>query len=245
MSKALDNKPLIEYLIETYRKNEKLWNPQHPGYKYNAHRNIFNELSQPLLNDMKYSLTGEEIFGIINQLRGRYRRELKKFEIRKGKHKTRLWYFDKMAFLRPIIEEKRKERVNKEKQEDTVKETDLTQRQMLSFLLELYRGKECLWDIKNSDYLLCNKEEIFEEIAEELKEKLNVNLKANECINEIQKLRIRYRKELRVLHKLKCLYIPKLWCFDEMEFLREQMEEKINKNLKKVRNFKIFINWNT
>ncbi|KAM7342103.1 regular [Cochliomyia hominivorax] len=243
MSKALDNKPLIEYLLEIYRKNEKLWNPQHPDYKYNAHRSIFNELTQPLLRHMKHSLTGEEIFGIITHLRGRYRRELKKFETRKGKHKTRLWYFEKIDFLRAVIEEKRKERCSgKDKKINTnlsANNDELTQRQILSGLLDIYRQHEAVWNPKHKDYEASNKGELFENIAEELRKRFNINLTVKECENEIQKLRIRYRKELRVFYKLKGLYLPKLWCFDEMEFLRSQMEEKINKNLKKTSNHTI------
>lgn len=236
MRKALNNKDLIKYLLEAYRKNEKLWNPKNTSYKYNAHRTIYNELSQPLLHDMKYSLTGDEIFGIIYELRARYRRELKKIEARKGKHKTRLWYFQKMEFLREIIEEKRKER-NKEKDLKKIfnkHDNDLTNRQILSYLLDFYRQYEMLWNPNHMDYDSCNKMEICQEIAEQLKYKLQIDMTDKECFNEIQKLRIRYRKELIFLHKLKGLYLPKLWCFDEMEFLKPVFEEKIAKNLKKV-----------
>ncbi|XP_046810957.1 uncharacterized protein LOC111683645 [Lucilia cuprina] len=233
MLKALNNKDLIVYLLDVYRKNEKLWNPKHKDYKYNAHRNVYSELSQPLLREMKYSLTGEEIFGIIYELRGRYRRELHKFEARKGKHKTRLWYFDKMDFLRQTIEEKRKER-NKNKDNEVENSKELTNRQILSSLLNLYRQYESLWNPHDMEYDICNKTKLFEEISEQLKENIKVIMTPEECKNEIQKLCIRYRKELRLLYKLKGLYLPKLWCFDEMDFLRNEMEEKIIKNLRKV-----------
>ena len=237
MRKALNNRELITYLLEAYRKNEKLWNPQHSSYKYNAHRTVYNELSQPLLNDMKYSLTGVEIFGIINQLRGRYRRELTKFEKRKGKHKTRLWYFEKMNFLRKIIEEKRNERKRGKMDENKTKDNtdkDSNNREILSNLLDLYRHCECLWNPKDMEYDTCNKMELYEDIAEKLFKKFNIKWTHKDCINEIQKLLIRYRKELRIFYKLKGLYIPKLWCFDEMEFLRPLIADKITKNLKKV-----------
>lgn len=220
--------------MEAYRRNEKLWNPKHPAYKYNARRTIYNELSKPLLHDMKYSLTGNEIFSVINELRGRYRRELSKFQTRKGKHKTRLWYFDKMEFLRKIIEEKRKERL-KDNSNTDILNNDFTNRQVLSYLITLYRNKECLWNPKDLEYELCDTTKIYEDITLQLQDKLKITFTPKDCLNEIQKLRIRYRKELRILHKLKGLYIPKLWCFDEMEFLRPIMEDKINKQFKKVR----------
>lgn len=245
MRNALNNRDLITYLLDAYRKNEKLWNPQHPSYKYNAHRSVYNELSQPLLNDMKYSLTGIEVFGIINQLRGRYRRELTKFEKRKGKHKTRLWYFEKMHFLRSLIEEKRKGRKREGDKLDENRRrdksiTDVSNREILSNLLELYRNCECLWNPNHMEYDTCNKTELYEQIADKLFKKFNIKWTHKECTNEIQKLLIRYRKELRIFFKLKGLYIPKLWCFDEMEFLRPLVADKITKNLKRVSNHKSF-----
>lgn len=98
---------VIFYLLEAYKKNEKLWNPNHSQYKYNANRKMFEELSRPLLRDMNYSLDGSEIYAIIKSLRSRYRLELAKARERKGKYKTRFKYFEKMEFLRDIIENKR------------------------------------------------------------------------------------------------------------------------------------------
>lgn len=68
---------------------------------------MFEELSRPLLRDMNYSLDGSEIYAIIKSLRSRYRLELAKARERKGKYKTRFKYFEKMEFLRDIIENKR------------------------------------------------------------------------------------------------------------------------------------------
>lgn len=93
-----------------YERNEKLWNPKHPDYKYNAKRSVYGELAAPLQAVFQMPLTGSEIFAVLKELRGRYRRELSKLNALGGKYKSRLWYFDKMHFLRGVIEHKRAER---------------------------------------------------------------------------------------------------------------------------------------
>lgn len=94
---------------------------------------------------------------------------------------------------------------------------------------------ECLWNPQHYDYSSCCKKELYRDIATQLQEDLNYELSGEECYKEIQKLRTRYRKELRMVIKHKGLYLPKLWCYDEMEFLQpilqEQIFHKINKKV--------------
>jgi len=47
---------------------------------------------------------------VLKELRCRYRRELKKVNALGGKYKSRLWYFERMDFLRCVIENRRAER---------------------------------------------------------------------------------------------------------------------------------------
>lgn len=237
MLKALDNKEVIICLLELYRNNEHLWNPEHASYKYNARRTVYSALSKPLLEKINVKLRGVEIFSILNILRGRYRRELAKFQARKGKHRTRLWYFNHMNFLRKVIEGKRRVHHSEKNVCDraTPEPNDLTNRQILSFIIEQYKTHECLWNPEDAEYNSCNKSKVYAEMADLLQKELRVVMGQNEIENELQKLRIRYRKELRILHKLKGLYLPKLWCFDELEFLRPALEDKVIKNVEKVK----------
>ncbi|XP_017480287.1 PREDICTED: zinc finger protein 254, partial [Rhagoletis zephyria] len=237
---------VIFYLLEAYKKHEKLWNPNHPQYKYNANRKMFQELSHPLLRDMNYSLDGSEIYAIIKSLRSRYRLELAKARERKGKYKTRFKYFEKMEFLRDVIENKRAARKvkkhldcsasEKSLDEDCTETTRSTHNHaVLTYLLDAFRGQEALWNPQHPDYLLCNKNELMREISIQLLLEKNVSMSADDCFTEIQKLRTRYRRELRIVHEHKGLYAPKLWCFEQMEFLQKIFEDQLLDRLKKRR----------
>jgi len=96
--------------LAEYERTEKLWNPRHPDYKYNTKRSVYGELADPLEAICHKRLTGAEIFAVLKELRGRYRRELNKLNALGGKYKSRLWYFEKMHFLRSVIENRKAER---------------------------------------------------------------------------------------------------------------------------------------
>ncbi|XP_017003363.2 uncharacterized protein rgr isoform X1 [Drosophila takahashii] len=230
------NREFVGALLAEYERTEKLWNPRHPDYKYNAKRSVYAELADPLEAICHQRLTGAEIFAVLKELRGRYRRELSKLKALGGKFKSRLWYFDRMHFLKNVIENKRAEREAKisnestesEKSCETEAECKLTlYHEVLRFILDCFKRLECLWNPQHCDYSSCCKKELFRDISAQLREELNYELSGEECLKEIQKLRTRYRKELRMVIKHKGLYLPKLWCYDEMEFLQPILQEQI------------------
>ncbi|EDX06204.1 GD10580 [Drosophila simulans] len=240
------NHEFVGCLLRAYERTEKLWNPRHPDYKYNANRTAYGELAGPLEAICHRQLSGAEIFAVLKELRCRYRRELKKVNALGGKYKSRLWYFERMGFLRCVIENRRAEREAKISNESTESEksceTDADScgksslyHEVLSFILDAFKRQECLWNPQHYDYTTCSKTELFRDISVQLQEELNYELSGEECCNEIQKLRTRYRKELRMVIKHKGLYLPKLWCYDEMEFLQPILQEQIfNKISKKI-----------
>ncbi|XP_017066104.1 uncharacterized protein LOC108104500 [Drosophila eugracilis] len=240
------NREFVGCLLAEYERAEKLWNPKHPDYKYNAKRSVYGELAAPLEAICHKRLTGAEIFSVLKELKGRYRRELNKMNAIGEKYKSRLWYFDRLNFLRHIIKNRRAEREAKISNESTESEksceTDAESsskstlyHEVLSFILDAFKRLECLWNPRHCDYTRCCKKELFRDISVQLQEELNYELSGEECYNEIQKLRTRYRKELRMVIKHKGLYLPKLWCYDEMEFLQPILQEQIfNKISKKV-----------
>ncbi|XP_043641888.1 uncharacterized protein LOC122612378 [Drosophila teissieri] len=240
------NHEFVGCLLRVYERTEKLWNPGHPDYKYNAKRSAYGELAGPLEAICHRQLSGSEIFAVLKELRGRFRRELKKMNALGGKYKSRLWYFERMLFLRSVIENRRAEKESKISNESTESErsceTDADScgksslyHEVLSFILDAFKRQECLWNPQHYDYSSCCKAELFRDISVQLQEELNYELSGEECCNEIQKLRTRYRKELRMVIKHKGLYLPKLWCYDEMEFLQPILQEQIfNKISKKV-----------
>ncbi|CAD7011881.1 unnamed protein product [Ceratitis capitata] len=205
---------------------------------------MFEELSRPLLRDMNYSLDGAEIYAIIKSLRSRYRLELAKARERRGKYKTRFKYYDKLEFLRDVIENKRAARKVKKHHDNAVSEKSLEEdyaettrsthnRTLLTYLLDAFRRQEALWNPQHSNYLLGDKNELLREISSELLLEKGINMSADECFTEIQKLRTRYRRELRIVHEQKGLYAPKLWCFEQMEFLQKIFEDQLRERLKK------------
>ncbi|KAH8394662.1 hypothetical protein KR222_001332, partial [Zaprionus bogoriensis] len=239
----LRNREFVCALLLAYERNEKLWNPKHPDYKYNAKRSLYGELAAPLEAVFQIPLTGLEIFAVLKELRGRYRRELSKLNALGGKYKSRLWYFDKMHFLRGVIEHKRAEREAKqsestesEKSSETDNESSTKSaqyREVLSFIIDAFRRQESLWNPQHFEYSNCCKKELYREISAELLEELNYELSGEECFKEMQKLRTRYRKELRMVIKHKGLYLPKLWCYDELEFLHKILQEQIFNKISK------------
>ncbi|KAH8372342.1 hypothetical protein KR093_011074, partial [Drosophila rubida] len=243
------NREFVCSLLLAYERNEKLWNPKHPDYKYNAKRSVYGELAAPLQAVFQMPLTGAEIFAVLKELRGRYRRELSKLNTLGAKYKSRLWFFEKMHFLRGVIEHKRAEREAKvglmslqsestesEKSSETDNESTTKSaqfREVLSCIIEAFRRQESLWNPQHFDYNNCCKKELYREISAELLEELNYELSGEECYKEIQKLRTRYRKELRMVIKHKGLYLPKLWCYDELEFLHKILQEQIFNKISK------------
>ncbi|XP_034478916.1 uncharacterized protein LOC117785122 [Drosophila innubila] len=236
------NREFVSSLLLAYERNEKLWNPKHPGYKYNAKRSVYGELAAPLQAVFQMPLTGAEIFAVLKELRGRYRRELSKLNSLGIKYKSRLWYFEKMHFLRGVIEHKRAEREAKSESTESEKssETDNESttksaqfREVLSCIIEAFRRQESLWNPQHFDYNNCCKKELYREISAELLEELNYEMSGEECYKEMQKLRTRYRKELRMVIKHKGLYLPKLWCYDELEFLHKILQDQIFNKISK------------
>ncbi|XP_030559417.1 uncharacterized protein LOC115761691 isoform X1 [Drosophila novamexicana] len=236
------NREFVCSLLVAYERNEKLWNPKHPDYKYNAKRSVYSELATPLQAVFQIPLTGAEIFAVLKELRGRYRRELSKVNSLGGKYKTRLWYFEKMHFLRGVIEHKRAEREAKSESTESEKssETDSESttksaqyREVLSCIIDAFRRQESLWNPQHFDYNNCCKKELYREISAELLEELNYEMTGEECYKELQKLRTRYRKELRMVIKHKGLYLPKLWCYDELEFLQKILQDQIFNKISK------------
>ncbi|XP_023167414.2 uncharacterized protein LOC111597103 [Drosophila hydei] len=236
------NREFVCSLLVAYERSEKLWNPKHPDYKYNAKRSVYNELAAPLQAVFQIPLTGAEVFAVLKELRGRYRRELSKLNALGGKYKSRLWYFEKMHFLRGVIEAKRAEREAKSESAESEKssETDSESttksaqyREVLSCLIDGFRRQESLWNPQHFDYNNCCKKELYREISAELLEELNYEMSGEDCFKELQKLRTRYRKELRMVIKHKGLYLPKLWCYDELDFLQKILQEQIFNKINK------------
>ncbi|XP_066951681.1 uncharacterized protein [Macrobrachium rosenbergii] len=97
-------------------------------------------------------------------------------------------------------------------------------------LIDQYRQHPCLWNVKDELFRVrCQRVAAIDLITEELKRRgLSVN--KVKVKNKIECILNQYRRELRILKKSKTpgegdgdedIYIPKLWFFDELSFLRD------------------------
>ncbi|XP_032292850.1 uncharacterized protein rgr isoform X2 [Drosophila virilis] len=132
---------------------------------------------------------------------------------------------------RRVSESTESEKSSETDSESTTKSAQY--REVLSCIIDAFRRQESLWNPQHFDYNNCCKKELYREISAELLEELNYEMTGEECYKELQKLRTRYRKELRMVIKHKGLYLPKLWCYDELEFLQKILQDQIFNKISK------------
>ncbi|XP_017462266.1 PREDICTED: uncharacterized protein LOC108355626 [Rhagoletis zephyria] len=94
-------------------------------------------------------------------------------------------------------------------------------------LINLLVQQECLWDVSSPTYHdRVKRENAFKSILNKMKQNLD-NIRISDIKNKILSLRSQYRKELRAINASRRSGVgnedirhPKLWCFDELDFLR-------------------------
>uniref|UniRef100_A0A1B0FIA7 MADF domain-containing protein n=1 Tax=Glossina morsitans morsitans TaxID=37546 RepID=A0A1B0FIA7_GLOMM len=85
--------------IELYQAEECLWQPKHPDYSNNtARNNAYDKLVIKLKEVESAKADRSMVVRKINSLRSAFRRELRKINAR-ANYETRLWYYDKLAFI--------------------------------------------------------------------------------------------------------------------------------------------------
>lgn len=98
------------------------------------------------------------------------------------------------------------------------------EKKVLSYILKVYKSFELLWNPNHPEYAYNYKKPVYSEISSKLYRDLSYKMTGDEIFNEIKRLRNHYRRDLEILQRRKGLYIPRLWCFYEMDFLREPTE---------------------
>ncbi|XP_045132262.1 uncharacterized protein LOC123516724 [Portunus trituberculatus] len=110
-------------------------------------------------------------------------------------------------------------------------------RQDTAWIIDMYRQKPCLWNIKSADYKDRNKRvTALTAITREIEKKY-----ASVTIADIKKkldcLRNQYRREMRQMENSRKsgagtddVYSPKLWCFDELSFLNDGGRVRVKLN---------------
>uniref|UniRef100_A0A1A9W1Q2 MADF domain-containing protein n=1 Tax=Glossina brevipalpis TaxID=37001 RepID=A0A1A9W1Q2_9MUSC len=84
--------------IEMYKAEECLWQPKHPDYSNNSARNTAYDKLVKKLIEVEPEPDRNMVIRKINSLRSAFRRELRKINARPN-YETRLWYYDKLAFI--------------------------------------------------------------------------------------------------------------------------------------------------
>uniref|UniRef100_A0A1A9W1Q1 MADF domain-containing protein n=1 Tax=Glossina brevipalpis TaxID=37001 RepID=A0A1A9W1Q1_9MUSC len=84
--------------IELYQAEECLWQPKHPDYSNNSARNNAYDKLVLKLKEVEPEPDRSMVVRKINSLRSAFRRELRKINGRPN-YETRLWYYDKLAFI--------------------------------------------------------------------------------------------------------------------------------------------------
>lgn len=95
---------------------------------------------------------------------------------------------------------------------------------MIESFIQLYKENECLYNKNHTDY---NNKTVkivaFKNILHKLKRFLP-NLELNDLIEKLTSIRTQFAKEVALVDKARAMgntYVPKMWCFKQLEFLRQ------------------------
>ncbi|GLV40882.1 uncharacterized protein CBL_08456 [Carabus blaptoides fortunei] len=107
-------------------------------------------------------------------------------------------------------------------------------REAVAALIEVYRNKACLYDVKSEEYH--NRERTRDALAEMVKvvSQYYPSVTEEDCKKKYQSLRNQFCKEYAKVLATKSksgsgtmdLYTPKLWCYDHLVFLKESVYQK-------------------
>lgn len=108
--------------------------------------------------------------------------------------------------------------------------------------IELYKSYECLWKVKSPDYMnKIKKAEAYNVLLDFCKAN-GVEISVDGIKYKINNLRSSFRKELKKIHESQRsgatshdLYVPKLWYFKRLQFLKEQdADDEFHQDLNEV-----------
>ncbi|XP_076061488.1 uncharacterized protein LOC143037246 [Oratosquilla oratoria] len=102
-------------------------------------------------------------------------------------------------------------------------------RQYWTEFIQLYRNNECLWKIKNKDYMDKEKKNIaYEVLAEKLRERYE-EATVDDVRKRINNMRSVFRKEMKKVNasmkssaRHEDVYVPQLWYYNLLLFLKDQ-----------------------
>ncbi|XP_011296543.1 uncharacterized protein LOC101887722 isoform X2 [Musca domestica] len=236
-------KEQVSILIENYKQHENLYDTEHPHYfdrlqRENSIDSICNELKK-----LDETITPSAVTTKVHSLRSQYGKELK--AVQNNKRAPRLWFFNKIDFLRPLYIRKVQSRLNNGSSEEEYEDDDydddsqedghgrthpyITREriwtpEITKILIEKYKEHPQLYDVSDPAYRDSDlRKHILVDICEDVR-KFMPNITVDDIKNKLHSLRSLYGAALRRMERrrLKGLPVvePTLWCYNLLHFLK-------------------------
>uniref|UniRef100_A0A1B0G6H0 Uncharacterized protein n=1 Tax=Glossina morsitans morsitans TaxID=37546 RepID=A0A1B0G6H0_GLOMM len=184
-----DDPRVISVLIDLFKPHEFLWNSRHSKYNdIQLKRDTLQNITDDLNEKFKAKLKLETVRRQINVLRRDYAEEIEKRMdcLLEQEETSCLWYYDKMEFLKPIIEYKLKNR------------SKALSESLLSQLTDIYKNYNTLWDVNHLAFTIKEKrQETLEFLQKEVKQIMGLDLSTFRLERQLNHIHKAYAKDKR------------------------------------------------
>lgn len=174
----MESKANVTALIEAYKKQKPLWNKRspirHKNYRTACMEQITKELNLQLKKDLKWI----QVSALIMHLCRKYREELKlsKEHQEKNIEYKCSWYFERLQFLKPFMENNYISKLDPE--------LPVLLPEQIIEIFHIYRDFPNLWNTNIIEHRCKNKRREAEmEMIEALESKMNIKISV-ECLNK-------------------------------------------------------------
>ncbi|TMW54352.1 hypothetical protein DOY81_000531 [Sarcophaga bullata] len=191
LRKNTKDKELILALIDAYYKTPQLWNTSlsektNLKQKEDLLQAITDDINSKLQLKLKLYTVKKKLNYICKQYEKEVQRQMDQDEAGVKSNLADLWYFDKMSFLKSIVENKIS--IKKKKPNHRVKPLNDN---LICDLIDIYKNYNSLWDVNHLAYTVKDKrQETMQAMLGEIEKKMNLIL-------DIYKL----EKNLHYIHK--------------------------------------------
>uniref|UniRef100_A0A1A9WFC6 Uncharacterized protein n=1 Tax=Glossina brevipalpis TaxID=37001 RepID=A0A1A9WFC6_9MUSC len=184
-----DDPRVVSVLIDLFKPHEFLWNSRHSKYNdIQLKRDTLQSITDELNERFKAKLKLEIVRRQINVLRRDYAEEIEKRMdcLLQQEETSCLWYYDKMEFLKPIIEYKLKNR------------SKALSESVLSQLTDIYKNYNTLWDVNHLAFTIKEKrQETLEFLQKEVKQIMGLDLSTFRLEKQLNHIHKAYAKDKR------------------------------------------------
>uniref|UniRef100_A0A1I8M6D8 Zinc finger, C2H2 type n=1 Tax=Musca domestica TaxID=7370 RepID=A0A1I8M6D8_MUSDO len=218
----IKDRKMIVFLIEAFRRNSFLWNPDHPQFRDRIKRNQFLKwMHDEFKRRYNLTLARDAITRKWENLRTVYKRECTRMALENTNIST-LWYFKELYFLNHLYG-------GKQENMETVVQGAASRKRMFAIwndvstnkLIELLRVYACFYDRNHADYGNKDKKaEAFQQMANELAPIIEVT--PIQISKRIAQLRYDYAKQKQ--ERIRCeitgnIFTPNYSYYDQLLFM--------------------------